>query len=1247
MRTPILLAVCAVILATVAARSSLAQPPETGQRQLSPLPAENTLPGQPVSNRPLPPETELVPPDPLAKGPAQTQTLPSEETLPGDDPTFSNKDKRGQDAGKGKPGVEQDQPATQRPILRLDYPGHTARIRSLDLSTDGNYLVSGGDDKDVHVWRRDEAKQKWNHYRTLRWQVWRGPRGRIYDLAIDGDRVAIAGHGAMGGLGEIALYHYQSGDLQDVLVDNVKGHRQPVLCLNWSSHSQDQPSSRIASQDMDGLLLLWSQDANTGLWQNTVVVPNDRDTYGDKVGTQLQRHRGFVAHAFRTPKELLVPVWSRFDKDKNGITTPVWKIVRIDLLSKKTQPIKGVEFRGSVRQISVSRDGKTAVVVDQSHQFQILKFDDLGNHRKQPANGSNAPYVCGEVSTDGKRLCVGSHFAGKKNGALVSRLQWWNIEPEVPEYMGEINPQLPVGDICLAKTSENKKPLQAKETREIFWAPSLGDESVHRCSLETQPNGHRVVDRGIAMASATNRPAQWVRFARGVKSYQLLIQNHGDSDTPTQWRFDLETMRLVQQAAPPSKPAAKPVWDVRQVRENQQGVARLFQGDQPRGRTGLLPHLHGVRTCSTTFSASGEDDDQANKAVAVVVGTDGRNNLYVYEGNADEPAHLLRQFRGHGGAVRSVDVTEDGKFLVSASDDATLSIWNLEGIFKTSRLNNRWGIDLEMEQGLVRVMAVDEAGPLYFRGVRIGDTLRGIQWADDQGVAHAEADGKKLMERLKTLAFDRQVVFQFNRLGRPLPPFQSFAAWHPLATLFIDGDREWAYWTPSGIYDASFNGHQRFGWQVNRGVSNRPDFFRAAQFRRRLERPDVMRRLLRSGSLPAAMREQVGSHALPPGKRAIIAQYKTKPIIQILSPKTGVSLADRTVTALVQVKVPGGGEIDQINAFISGVPPIETREIKRPEQKMPEVKLPDPNSNVRQYEFVFEVPSGTKLQLDVIAASNSGSIGKAQVLLDGSKLPKPVRKPKMHLLAIGAGNYDDPRISNLKFAANSARKFSDFMRTRSASHYQVSTESLTDQQATSPLWRICADSLIERAASDVAPDDVVLIYFCGHGLRDRRNANWYFVPADANFARLMNDQYDECLSLEDLREIVKLPCRKIAVVDSCHSGAVQTSLRNDDLKSLMRFLETGLVLTVTASEGNEEAAEVDEAGLGRFTSQWIQAIQGGADQDADGVIQLKEVVRFVQKEVAADAEQEGLFQNPTASPSELIEAIELPLARLR
>ena len=74
----------------------------------------------------------------------------------------------------------------------------------------------------------------------------------------------------------------------------------------------------------------------------------------------------------------------------------------------------------------------------------------------------------------------------------------------------------------------------------------------------------------------------------------------------------------------------------------------------------------------------------------------------------------------------------------------------------------------------------------------------------------------------------------------------------PLLTLFF-ADDQWIAWTPEGYYAASPGGERLMGWQVNNGLEQMATFYPAAQFRKSLYRPDVIKLLLQAGSLEKAL----------------------------------------------------------------------------------------------------------------------------------------------------------------------------------------------------------------------------------------------------------------------------------------------------------------------------------------------------------------------------------------------------------
>ena len=127
------------------------------------------------------------------------------------------------------------------------------------------------------------------------------------------------------------------------------------------------------------------------------------------------------------------------------------------------------------------------------------------------------------------------------------------------------------------------------------------------------------------------------------------------------------------------------------------------------------------------------------------------------------------------------------------------------------------------------------------------------------------------------------------------------------------------------------------------------------------------------------------------------------------------------------------------------------------------------------------------------------------------------------------------------------------------------------------------------------------------------------------YADVKADRFGDCVSFDDFAAFADVPCRKLVILDTCHSGAIQQPLRQQDLKAALRSLQHDLVFTMTASEGGQEAVEERERKLGRFTARLLEALEGVADDaafggDQDGIVTLNEAIRYVSETVTADSE---------------------------
>ena len=169
---------------------------------------------------------------------------------------------------------------------------------------------------------------------------------------------------------------------------------------------------------------------------------------------------------------------------------------------------------------------------------------------------------------------------------------------------------------------------------------------------------------------------------------------------------------------------------------------------------------------------------------------------------------------------------------------------------------------------------------------------------------------------------------------------------------------------------------------------------------------------------------------------------------------------------------------------------------------------------------------------------------------------------------------------------------------------------LTNEQVTPAAWKKTLADLRSRLKDRAQPDDLVIFFLAGHGIVDDATQKYYYVGHDFTLADLDRKEYKACLSWDDFAALADVPCRKLVLLDTCHSGALQP-LRSRDLKAAVRELQADVIFSVTASTGEQRAAEKAEWHHGAFTRCLLEALGGGADQSRDGVVRLDEVVPYV------------------------------------
>ena len=1164
--------------------AELSQPPERVQSEQTKLPDETRLPGQKPRAVGLPPESVLprprTPAPPVEDSRDDPESLPPESVLP----------RLAQLEVDTVPDDLLQLTATEdrRPWLSLRIKAPIGLTRSLVFTNDSERLCVGGDDKSVFVYRKFAAEGQptiWGYERTIRWQIQRGSLGRIHAMAANEDWVAIAGTSAMGEIGNIVFIEPSTGNYGPVLMDSKLGHHHRVTSLDFAPDS----TAGLASMDVAGCLLYWSRDTTTGRW-SAKQLAFDADT-----GTSLRPFRFLHPVVMVDEKHVVAP---RFAASEAG--NPQWDIVKYPVMGGPPTILSG-PVRHRQLTTALAADIRTGVVASADYEGGLNLFADGRQFR---INGLLPQHFALSLDfiADGKTLLVTSTVPSGKQGSL----QVYDVQ----------NP----ASVTLKRTiSLDGMPFVA--------AARNGDTIATASHGQVSIRGLEVPQSAIAVFNNSIAPFSHVAFSTREQNYSIAVTLDGAATNRVKIfdtrQLQLESKRQLEPANWSDPTRFQGQWKVETREVDGRLRVVLSEGGVVRSHVpDISPHRH---TCEYWLGGGG------NRPAAVAVGTTGENNIYVFRISESGKCELMREFRGHTGAVTCLGLSTDQRYLVSGAVDRTVRVWPLDAsATKRDAQIDRWGATFRVENDELIADSVMPAGPLYLRGVRAGDVITRLRIPKyvNSAVTIEDVDDRPAMLRvLNDHPIDNLLGFEYRRGRTAQTPFQAYSAWPALASLFVSQDDEWAYWTPAGFYDASFEGHRMFGWQVNRGVNRAPDFFLAEQVRKTLERPEMMSNLLTAGNVEEAFR---GADLRVPASSqwAIDNQLRTAPRITILSPSPGSRASGGTIPVRVSISVPSGQQIVPPKAFANGVIATQRELVSRSS---------DGGKTELVYQWQASLPSDPRIAIQVVAATESETVATASVSITNDR-PKPARNPILYVAAAAVGKYQDSQIPRLDAVVGDIKQVVKSLKNGARSVYKTQDTPFLED-ATRSRWTLAMDNLATRMRREADADDVLVIILSGHGVRDEESGEYYFLPANASFAEVMSRQYDKCISSRDLAKFADIPCRKLVVLDTCHSGAI-SPLQQRQLKSALRVLQEDMMFTMTASQGHQEAVQ------SRFARRFAEALQGAADRQTgnnNGTVTLAEVGQYVRAMVMADSADEATVQIPTLGPRDLVQQVNLPI----
>ncbi len=429
----------------------------------------------------------------------------------------------------------------------------------------------------------------------------------------------------------------------------------------------------------------------------------------------------------------------------------------------------------------------------------------------------------------------------------------------------------------------------------------------------------------------------------------------------------------------------------------------------------------------------------------------------------------------------------------------------------------------------------------------------------------------------------------------------------PLLSLFFAGN-EWVAWTPEGYYAASPGGEKLMGWQVNNGHDKMATFYPAAQFRKTLYRPDVIKLLLQEGSVEKALAQ--ADKAL--GKVGALTEVE-----KVLPPKVTITTPDKTGLELKKPEL----EVKATAASVGDNPVTAMRLLLdgRPYEGQAGVRpFAQPKLGAVEASWTVQLTPGKhSLAVQADSAVSQGLSEAVEVILEGKRglgaasvpLPDqvdPSELPNLYVLAVGVSAYKGDL--KLQFAAKDAETLAQVCKDKTKTLFgKVEVKLVTDDKAT----RKEILQGLTWLRKEMTQRDVAILFFAGHGQKDA-DGSFYLLPVDGDPQDLLSTAVGD----EQLKKtLAAVPGKIMMLLDACHAGAVggdkrrATTAPTDDL---MRDLVTDDygVIVMCSSMGREYSVESSTVGHGYFTLALVEGLSGKA-ANKEGVVYLHTLDAYV------------------------------------
>ena len=300
--------------------------------------------------------------------------------------------------------------------------------------------------------------------------------------------------------------------------------------------------------------------------------------------------------------------------------------------------------------------------------------------------------------------------------------------------------------------------------------------------------------------------------------------------------------------------------------------------------------------------------------------------------------------------------------------------------------------------------------------------------------------------------------------------------------------------------------------------------------------------------------------------------------------------------------------------------------------------------------------AGKENPVSLKAYTADNAISSRGVKINEDKTKETTAPPNLYAVMVGVSDYKGDEL-DLKYAAKDATDISGaianaakkLLNTDSKEHVFMYNLTTAKERYQLP-EKNSIKKVLEEIGKKATANDILLIFFAGHGVMEGEKKQFYFLTADASKASAVNAIADVGISTAELTDWMKpqniKAQKRILIFDACNSGQAikdfvqmgtgdqdYLAARNDDkaqqIKAIDKLNEKSGLFILSASASNQSAYEMGRYSQGLLTYALLKAIKQQPDiLDAGKYLDVSRWFSAAEKTVSEISKESGSRQDP-------------------